>query len=191
MKTTKVFFGLFLFLSFFMFCSATSEGTFIGNQTETINNISAEIDVVATLSATEYWVEVQLNTTEIDFGHVERNTINRRSYQIAARGNVDVKIVPTLTNPNDKIFSNLYFSRTTTGWKKINHPDLGLVFNLTQNKGLWTVIGPSDNMRNLSGTDKGAQNIQLDLRDFNEIIPFDQEYKNTVKFIVIPDWNSV
>jgi hypothetical protein len=46
-------------------------------------------------------------------------------------------------------------------------------------------------MKNLSGSDKGAQNIQLDLTGFNEVIPFDETRRNTVKFVIVPDWSSV
>lgn len=183
----------FALLGIFMLSlvSASTNGTFIGNETNTVQDISAEFDVVANISATQWWAEVWLNTSEINFGYISKETFSRRAYQIAARGNVDIRVVPTLTSPNDDIFSNLYFSRTTTGWRKIGSENLGLIFNLTQNNGLWTVIGASDAMKNLSGTDKGIQNIQLDLTNFNGIIPFDQEYRNTVKFVIVPDWTSV
>ncbi len=179
------------FLIYSGFISADTNGTFIGNGTATLVNTTAEFDVVANVSATQWWAEVSLNTSEIDFGYIEINNFSRKSYQIAARGNVDIKVVPTLLDHTDAIFSNLYFSRTTTGWKKIGNEDLGLIFNLTQNKGLWTVLGASDAMKNLSASDKGVQNIQLDLAGFNEIIPFDQEYRNTVKFVILPNWASV
>jgi hypothetical protein len=181
------FAGFFLLIAASL-ASAGTNGTFIGNQTNITTDICGEFDVIANLSATQWWAEVQLNTSEINFGQVKKGEITRRSYQIASRGNVDITIIPTLTSPSE-IFSNLYFSRTTTGWKKIG--DAELIFNLTQNKGLWSVLGASDNLKNLSGSEKGIQNIQLDLTDFDDIVPFDQQYENTVKFVVIPNWNSI
>lgn len=184
--------ALFVLCSFvFTSSSASTNGTFVGNETDVITNTLSEFDVVANLHATQYWAETWLNTSEINFGHVDKGNSYRKSYQIAARGNVDIAVVPTLTDSDDDIFSNLYFSRTTSGWEKIGSENFGLIFNLTQNKGLWTVIGASDAMKNLSTTDKGTQNIQLDLTAFNSIVPFDQEYKNTVKFVIVPDWDSV
>lgn len=187
----KFIFAIFSFVFLFSFVSASTNGTLIGNETETTRNEIAEFEVVADISATQYWAEVWLNTSEINFGQVERNKIYRQAYQIASRGNVNIKIVPTLATPQDTLFSNLYFARTTTGWKKIGSPSLGLIFNLTQNEGLWTVIGASDSMKNLTGSDKGTQNIQLDLTTFNEVIPFSENRRNTVKFVIVPDWNSV
>jgi hypothetical protein len=183
--------GLAILCFFMISLSSASNGTFVANETDIIIDIPAEFDVVANLSATQYWVETWLNTSEINFGYIEKGNISRKSYQIAARGNVNVKIVPTLVDEDDDIFSNLYFSRTTTGWKKIESEDFGLIFDLTQNKGLWTVIGASDTMKNLSTSDKGTQNIQLDLTTFDAVVPFDQEYRNTVKFVIVPDWDSV
>jgi hypothetical protein len=191
MNTKLIVLFAFGFLMCLGITSASTNGTFEGNETNTINNTYAEFDVVADISATQWWAEVSLNTSEIDFGHIENGNLSRKSYQIKARGNVDIKVIPTLAESDDSIFSNLYFSRTTTGWKKIGSENFGLVFNLTQNKGLWTVIGSSDSMKNLSASDKGSQNIQLDLTDFRGIIPFDQNYRNTVKFVVVPDWTSV
>ena len=62
-------------------------------------------------------------------------------------------------------------------------------FNLTENSGLWTTI-ESSGFANATGSN-GLQSIKLDLSGFNGIVPFDQEYRNAVKFVVIPDWNSV
>ncbi len=181
----------FSFLFYLGFVSASTNGTFIGNSTNTITNTSAEFDVVAEVQATQYYAEVWLNTSEIDFGQVSEGRIYRQPYQIAARGNVNIKVVPTLTTTQDALFSNLYFSRTTTSWKKIGSSTLGLIFNLTQNEGLWTVIGSSDSIKNLSSSEKGIQNIQLDLTTFNEVTPFNEVRRNTVKFVIIPDWNNI
>ncbi len=187
-----------IFVGFLALLSFVSADTFgetgwnntdeiVWNDTTTWNKTDetiAEFDVVANMSATELWVQVNLSTDRIDFGNVESGESYNKTYNIMARGNVDVIIKPELANKEDKIFSNLWFSRTTTNRKKVG--DYELVFNLTKNKGLWTVMGASDSMKNLSTGERGAQNIWLDLKNFEGVIPFDEPYQNTVKFLVIP-----
>jgi hypothetical protein len=179
-------------LSLIGFVSASTNGTFIGNETITVESASAEFDVVADIGATQWWAEVWLNTSEIDFGHVTPgadSNLYRQKYKIRARGNVNINILPTLLDGSDKIFSNLYFSRTfSSGWERVGSYDIR--FNLTENEGWWTVIGASglENMTNSNG----EQSIKLDLSDHNDTIPFTiDNYRNTVKFVVVPDWTSV
>lgn len=144
----------------------------------------AEIELNANLSATELWVQVNISPSRIDFGKVEKGNIYNKTYSIAARGNVDVIIKPELTNQEDKIFSNLLFSRTTTNRRRIG--DYFISFNLTKNKGYWSVIGSYNNLKNFSSDEKGTQYIWLDLTNFRGIIPFDEQYRNKLKFKVIP-----
>ncbi len=182
----------FSFLFYLGFVSASTNGTFIGNSTNTITNTSAEFDVVAEVQATQYYAEAWLNTSEIDFGPVtpgKSSDLYRQKYKIKARGNINVEIFPSLESANDKIFSNLYFARTyTSGWKKLG--DYSLKFNLTENEGYWSTI-ESGGLENATSIN-GVQSIKLDLSEYNEVIPFTMEnYRNTVKFIVIPAWNSV
>jgi len=102
--------------------------------------------------------------------------------------NVNINIVPTLSSKSDEIFTNLFFARTfSESWKKVGA--YSMQFNLTENSGLWTTI-ESSGFANATGSN-GLQSIKLDLSGFNGIVPFDQEYRNAVKFVVIPDWNSV
>lgn len=180
--------GIFICLGFI---SANTDGTFVGNETETLKNISAEFDVVAEVQATQYYAEVWLNTSEINFGLVDAgddNDAHRLRYKIRARGNVDIKVIPSLVEKEDDIFYNLDFARTfTSGWKNIG--DYEMRFNLTKNKGYWSVIGTStlENMTNSNG----EQSIRLDLSNFNNTIPFNEIRRNAVKFVIVPDWNSV
>lgn len=190
----KKIFALFAFsfLLYLGFISASTNGTFIGNQTNTITNTSAEFEVVADITATAYWTEVWLNTSEIYFGPVtpgKSSDLYRQKYKIRARGNVNVEIFPSLGSANDKIFSNLYFARTySSGWEKIG--DYSLKFNLTENEGYWSTV-ESAGLENATSSN-GVQSIKLDLSEYNEVIPFTMEnYRNTVKFIIIPDWNSI
>ena len=180
-------------LSFFIylgFVSASTNGTFMGNGTSITSNNTAEFDIVADISATQYYAEVWLNTSEIDFGSVipgKTSDLYRQKYKIRARGNVNINVVPSLAT-NDAIFSNLYFSRTFTNWEKIG--DYFIKFNLTQNEGYWSTV-ESGGLENATGSN-GVQSIKLDLSQYSEVIPFTIEnYRNSVKFIIVPDWNSV
>jgi len=187
----NVILAFYFFIVFMVAVSASTNGTFIGNQTNTITNSSAEFDVVADITATQYWAEVWLNTTEIDFGAVtpgKDSDLYRQKYKIRARGNVNVNIIPTLVNSDDKIFSNLYFSRTFSSWKKIGEYEM--TFNLTKNEGHWSVL-ESGGIENMTSSN-GAQSVKLDLSNYNEVIPFTIEnYRNSVKFVIVPDWSSI
>lgn len=173
---------------------ADTNGTFIGNQTFTKTDSPAEFDVVANLSATQWWAEVWLNTSEISFGNIQPGkswNSYRAKYKIRARGNVNINVTPVLKN-NDEIFSNLFFARifesSKTKWTKIG--SYGIYFNLTQNEGLWSVIG-SSGLENATSSN-GEQSILLDLSDYSKPIPFTIEnYRNSVKFVIVPDWSSV
>ncbi|GEM_PF-7095773 len=192
-------FVLILFFGFFIFgisfSSSSYNGTFIGNETTTIKNTSAEFDVIANISATKWWAEVQLNTSEINFGNVQpKKNWNsyRAKYKIKARGNVDVDIIPTLVNSNDNIFSNLYFARifesSKSKWTKIGF--YKMKFNLTKNEGYWSVL-TSSGLENATNSN-GEQSILLDLSEYEDPIPFTIEnYRNSIKFIIVPDWSSV
>lgn len=155
-----------------------------------------EINVTAQMAATEYWAEIELklpnNTLDINFGDVEKGNEYRKEYRIWAIGNIDINVTPTLKDPNDNLFSNLYFSRTTgkTNFKKIG--TYSLFFNLSQNKSTWVGIGANDNMeaRKESNVGNGRQYMKLDLNNFEGIIPFDEERNNTIKFLITPIWNE-
>lgn len=188
----KKIFALFIFsfLINFSFLSASTNGTFIGNTSNNLINNSAEFEVIADISATEYWAEVWLNTSKIDLGRVvpgKSSEEYRQKYKIRARGNVNINVVPSLAT-EDVIFSNLYFSRTFTNWEKIG--DYFIKFNLTQNEGYWSTV-ESAGLENATSSN-GVQSIKLDLSKYSETIPFTIEnYLNTVKFVIIPDWSSV
>ena len=151
-----------------------------------------EIDVTAQMAATEYWAEIELNTSndnlKIDFGDVEKGNIYAQKYKIKARGNIDIRVTPTLRNQNDNIFSNIVLGITPGGThKKIG--EFSLIYNLTQNKSNWMVLN-SAGLRNFSTTNQGEHSIKLDLKNFEEIIPFDEERNNTIKFLITPIWNE-
>jgi hypothetical protein len=202
MSKIKVFTTILtLILSLLSFVSAdligSSEWNITINETgfvtnyHQINYSDAQFEVIANISATQYWAEVQLNTSEIDFGKIEKGDVKTTEYKIWSRGTVDINVRPELTNDNDNVFSNLYFSRTpSTNYKKIG--EYSLRFNLTQNKSNWLGIGPSgmEPMKPSLSTN-GKQYIKLDLSDFNDILPFDEQRKNVVKFTISPIWSSI
>lgn len=150
-----------------------------------------EINVTAQMAATEYWAEIELNKSNIDFGNVEKGNEYKIEYKIWAKGNIDITVTPTLKNLNDNIFSNLYFSRTSVGGftdpnSKIG--DYSMRFNLTSNKSEWLGIGASKMEKRTSAN--GKQYLKLDLNNFEGIIPFDEERNNTIKFLITPIWNE-
>lgn len=153
----------------------------------------AEFDVVANIASTQHWAEVALNTSEIDFGYVERNNSYTKKYRIQARGTIDIEVVPTLVNENDDIFSNLYLSRTTSNAKKIG--DYKMVYNLAALNRSWCIINSSEMTEEYTGGNtvghNGEQTIRLDLKKFNGVVPFDEPRRNTVKFVITPIWSSV
>jgi hypothetical protein len=158
---------------------------------EQIDYSIAEFDVVANVSATQHWAEVSLNTSEIDFGKVERGNLTRMEYKIWARGRVDIEVTPMLENPNDEIFSNLYLSRTPSS-NFIRIGEYSMRFNLTADEGNWLGIGSSSmEPKRTDLITNGRQYIRLDLTSFNRIIPFDEQRTNKVKFVITPIWSSV
>ena len=156
-----------------------------------INN-TPQINVSATMEATLWWVEVQLNTSEINFGNVEKGKSYVQKYQISARGTVDVIITPVLKNQNDSFFSNLKFSGSSSAskYKSIGNYNLNFT-GLSKNNKNWSVLTANGELRNLSGTNKGEQYIKLDLTRFEGIIPFDVPMQNTILFQITPVWSSV
>jgi len=170
-------------------------GTTYGNVSNyTVNpdiNNFPQFDVLTTMDATNWWAEVQLNTTEINFGNVQKGNATRLEYKIWARGNVDINVTPVLKSTNDVVFSNLQFSRTpSSNYKSIG--EYSMRFNLTNNTGNWLGIGPSSmELRNPNQTTNGKQYIMLNLKNFEGIVPFDEAHQNTVKFVITPIWSSV
>ena len=199
---TKLFFVLFVFL-FLMsvnFAAANANGStsweISANANGTVINYSqidstvAEFEVLARVSATQWWAEIWLNSTSIDFGNVLAGADTdayRQKYKMRARGNVDITVIPTLVDEDDNFFSNLYFSRTYSDWEKIG--DYSIIYNLTENVGLWSTL-ESSGLQNATSSN-GLQSIKLDLTNFNEVIPFDEQRGNTVKFVITPVWSSV
>lgn len=168
-----------------------SEGGNVTDYTENpmINN-SPQLNVSATMDATNWWAEVQLNESSINFGHVEKGNRYNLSYQIWARGTLDINVIPRLKT-EDSIFSNIYFSRIPSEKPKEksrigNHL---LRFNLTSNKSEWLGIG-SNKMEVKSNTN-GKQIIWLDLTNFEGIVPFEMPMENTIIFQINPIWSSV
>lgn len=151
-----------------------------------------ELIVKAKMDATLFWAEVQLNTSEIDFGDVVKGNAYVQRYRIKARGTVDIKVTPKLKNPNDDFFSNLKFSSSSAAskYKSINNYDLSFV-GLSKNSKNWSVLTATGELRNESGTNKGEQYIKLDLTKFEGIIPFEQPMQNIVVFQITPIWSSV
>lgn len=157
---------------------------------EQIDYSVGEFEVVVDIPATQNWAEVQLNTSEINFGHIEEGTDKTMAYKIWARGSIDIEVRPTLTTAEDEVFSKLYFSRTEkTNYKKIG--EYIMRFNLTENKSNWLGIG-SSNMEPMKPDliTNGRQYIKLDLTNFREIIPFEETRKNKVKFVITPIWSD-
>ncbi|MEM4181819.1 MAG: hypothetical protein QXX68_01540 [Candidatus Pacearchaeota archaeon] len=187
---------LIIVISLLGFVKADASGIFIGNESYTQTETSAEMEILANLESTQSWAEVEINTTEIHFGNVipmsPWNTY-RAKYKIKARGNINIEVTPILVNSNDEIFSNLYFARTyessKSKWTKIG--SYKMIFNLTENAGYWSIIG-STGLQNAtwSGTN-GDQSVLLDLSDYKKPIPFDiQNYRNAIRFRIVPVWQD-
>jgi hypothetical protein len=188
----KKIFTLFLFgfLAGLGFVSSYA-GDYNGTQSE----IGAEVGVVADLLATEAWFEIKVNTSEIDFGTIklgkEWNTY-RKKYEITAKGNVNITVKPELINDTaGNLFSNLYFARTfetsLSNWDKIGNYEIK--FNLSGDTGLSfrNAIDPETGL----SSSTPSQSVLLNVENFNGIVPFPEERRNTVKFVIVPDWNSI
>jgi len=191
-----------IFLSFMIsFCGANTDGTsewnISVNESGHVTDFmqydysTAELDVVANVAATQYWAEILLNTSEVDFGTVEIGKSHNARYRIQARGTTDIIVTPTLKDVQDSVFSNLYLSRTTSSLEKIG--TYSLVYNLSQNKRTWSVIGTGEVLKNVTNSSgsNGEQTMKLDLTNFRGIIPFDQPIRNTVKFVITPAWSGM
>lgn len=148
-----------------------------------------EIKVIAQMASTEWWAEVELNTSEIDFGQVEKGKKHIQKYTIKARGSVDIEVKPELKSSGDIFSGYLFMGRTQTGMKKIE--DYSIRYNLTQNLRNWSAIGTNDKFGHHNGSNKGEQTLNLDLRKFKGVIPFDQPMENIIVFKIIPIWSSV
>jgi len=209
----KIIFTLFSFVFLFSFISAENiNGTEwwvlnITNETVDENNVTwgnvsnyttnpkidnvPQFEVLATMESTFWWAEVQLNTTEINFGDVKKENAYIQRYRIKARGTVDIKVTPVLKNTNDNFFSNLKFSNKNSSYKSIGSYFINFT-NLSKKDKDWCVLLSDGTLKKENETtSKGEQYIKLDLTNFEGIIPFDIPMQNTVVFQITPLWSSV
>jgi hypothetical protein len=108
----------------------------------------------------------------IFLGNVTRGySIRSDKVYINNTGNVDITVTPQLENSSEEIYSNLYFSTTTTesSFRKIGN------FSLNLSKP--DVLG---------GVESDYIYIKLDLTNYNKTVPSDLiSYKKNIRFIAM------
>ena len=139
---------------------------------------NASLNVSASIPSKMDWAEIELNTTEIDFGEINMSGYandKRKSqyYEIRNKGNIDIRVTPVLSDESDKIFSHLRFARILSDplseWRQIGNYSL----RMNKTNGDWS--------------DWKRYAIRLDLNNYNEDIPFDIiNHKNRVIFWATP-----
>lgn len=159
---------------------------FLINFSSALNITGDSLDVYTSIYATQEWSQIELNISEINFGWINVSeplvAQKRRSitYGLRNRGNINIIIKPTLEDPNDLLFSNLYFSK-----------------KISDSSGTWKQIGEYNVSLNATIDNNWIDNsfaIHLKLDDYLDevggVIPFnDVDHQNTVIFDVIPKYD--